>query len=93
MILPKIDIVGVAIQEAECEAPRTIDMYSVADWIESPEAMKIKARHIHIFRSHGQIQSLQPTQNAGMQTRVNLRSAASSPKVRKSLAFERGDHV
>ena len=66
MVLFKIDADGIAVDEAECDAPWAVHMDGVADRIKSSQAMRIKAGNVHILGAHRDIQRLQTAQDAGM---------------------------
>ena len=76
MILFEIDIVGITVDELESDAPRTIDMYSVANRIVADDLVKIKARQVQIFRFRCRIECIQSLLNSPMQSDVDFRSGA-----------------
>jgi hypothetical protein len=59
MILLEIEAQSVAVLEFECDAPWSIDMNSIADRL-AAKPMKIKPRDIHIIRTAGAIESVEP---------------------------------
>jgi len=54
--------------------------------------MEIKARDVHFFGPHDNIQAIETTQKARMHFRVDLSRLPLLPKLGKALAFEASDH-
>src|SRR5437660_12288900 len=92
MILFEIDATSLAIFEFECDAPRSIDVDRIALRIEPMQGMMIEAREVHFFRPDGNIETVQPRENALVHLRVDLRTPAFRPQLRKGLALEGADH-
>ena len=93
MVLLEIDATGIAIFEFESDAPRTIDMDRIAPRIESLQRMKIEAGNIHFFGPDGDIEPIEPCKNALVHLRIDLRTLAFGPELRKRLALESSDHI
>jgi hypothetical protein len=92
MVLLKIDTAGFAVLEFEGDAPRSIDVDGIALWIESLQGMKVEAWNVHFFGSDSDVETIQPRENAFVHLRIDLRTPALGPKLRKGLAFESSDH-
>src|SRR5215207_140562 len=93
MILLEIDAAGVAVLEFECDAPRSIDVDRITPRIEPVQGVKIEARKVHFLGPDGDIETVQPRENAFVHLRIDLRTPALRPQVRKGLAFEGPDHA
>jgi hypothetical protein len=92
VILLEIYPKGVAIFEFERDTPWSIHMDRVSHRFEAPQRMEIKARNVHFFRPHGDVQAIQAAQDARMHLRVDLPGPPLLPKLGESLAFEAPDH-
>ena len=92
MVLLEIDTTGIAIFEFESDAPRSIDVDRVALRIEPLQRMKIEARNIHFLGSDGDIGSIEPREDTLVHLRIDLRTLALGPELRKRLALESSDH-
>src|SRR5205085_6792329 len=92
VILLEIDATSLAIFEFECDAPRAIDVHRIALRIEPMQGMKIETREVHFLWPDGNIETVQPCENAFVHLRVDFRTPALRPQLRKSLAFEGSDH-
>ena len=90
MILFEIDAAGFAIFEFEGDAPGSIDVNRIAPRVESVQRMKVEARNVHFLGSNRNIEPVQPGENALI--RIDLRTLALGPKLRKGLALEGSDH-
>src|ERR1700680_5276727 len=92
MILLEIDATGLAIFEFEGNAPWSINVDRIAPRIKSLQGMKVEARNVHFLGSDGDVETIEPRENAFVHLRVNLRTLASGPELRKRLALESSDH-
>src|SRR5882672_12679584 len=92
VVLLEIDAAGFAIFEFEGNAPWSIDVDRIALRIESVQGMKVEARNAHFFGSDGDVETIEPCENALMHLRIDLRTLALGPKLRKGLALEVSDH-
>jgi hypothetical protein len=54
--------------------------------------MKIESRNIHFLGADGDVETIEPCENAFMHLRIDLRTLALGPKLRKGLALEGSDH-
>jgi hypothetical protein len=63
MVLRQVDPKRVAFLELEGDAPRPVDVNRVADRLAS-QGMKIESGDIHIFRTPGLIEGIEPTRAA-----------------------------
>jgi hypothetical protein len=93
MILLEIDAACLAIVEFEGDAPRPVDMDGEALWIEAVQCVKVEAGNVHFFRSHSDIETIQPDQNALLHLGVDFRAPAEAPEVGQRLASEASDHA
>jgi hypothetical protein len=92
MILLEIDAAGIAVLEFECDAPGPIDVDRIARRIETSQGMKIETGKVHFLGSDGDIETVQPCENAFVHLRIDLRTPAFRPQLRKGLAFEGSYH-
>jgi hypothetical protein len=92
MVLLEIDAACIAVFEFERDAPRSIDVDRIALGIESLQGMKVEARNVHFLGSDSDVETIKPCENASMHLRIDLRTFAPGPKLRKGLAFEGSDH-
>jgi hypothetical protein len=92
MALLKIDAAGFAVFEFEGDAPRSIDVDGIALRIEAVQGMKVEAWNVHFLGPDGDVETVQPCENALMHLRIDLRTTAPRPKLRKGLAFESSYH-
>src|SRR5258708_1274147 len=92
MVLLEIDPTGFAILEFEGDAPRSIDVDRIALRIEPLQGMKVEARNIHFLGSDGDVEPIEPCENTFVHLRVDLRTLALGPELRKCLALESSDH-
>jgi len=93
MVLFEIAAAGVAIFEFERNAPRSIDVDRIALRIEPLQGMKVEARDVHFLSPEGNVETVEPRKNALMHLRIDLRTSAARPQLRKGLAFEGSDHA
>jgi hypothetical protein len=92
MVLFEIDAAGFAIFEFEGNAPWSIDMDGIALRIESLQGMKVEAWNVHFLGSDRDIETIQSCEDTFMHLRIDLRTLAPIPQLRKRLAFEGSDH-
>jgi hypothetical protein len=92
MVLLEIDAAGLAILEFEGDAPWSVDMDRIALRIETVQGMKVEAGNVHFLGSDGDVETIEPCENALMHLRIDLRTLALGPKFRKGFAFEGSDH-
>src|ERR1700691_3454219 len=93
MVLLEIDAAGFAIFEFEGDAPWSIDVHRITLRIESLQGMKVEARDVHFLGSDSNIETVEPYENALMHLRIDLRTLALGPKLRKGLVSEGSDHT
>lgn len=93
MVLLEIDAAGFAIFEFEGDAPWPIDVHRITPRIESLQGMKVEARNVHFLGSDGNVETVEPCENAFMHLRIDLRTLAPGPQFRKGLASEGSDHT
>jgi hypothetical protein len=93
MVLLEIDAAGFAIFEFEGDAPRSIDVDRIALRIEALQGMKVEARNVHFLSSYGDVETVEPRENEFMHLRVDFRTPALRPQLRKDLALEGSDHT
>jgi hypothetical protein len=93
MILLEIDTAGFAIFEFEGDAPRAIDVDRITFRIEPLQGMKVEARDVHFLGSDGDVETVEPRENALMHFRIDLRTPALRPPLRKGFALEGSDHI
>jgi hypothetical protein len=79
MILFEIDVAGLAILKFKGNAPRPIDVDRIAPWVEPLQGMKVEARNVHFLRPDGDIQTIEPRENAFVHFRIDLRTPALRP--------------
>jgi hypothetical protein len=92
VVLFEIHAIGIAAFEFECDAPWSINMDRIADWIESLERVKVEAGNVHFLRPHRNVEAIQPRKDPFMQLRINLRSSSFSPQLGEAFAFKGPDH-
>jgi hypothetical protein len=93
MILLEIDTAGFAIFEFEGDAPRAIDVDRITFRIEPLQGMKVEARDVHFLGSDGDVETVEPRENALMHFRIDLRTPALRLQLRKGFALEGSDHI
>jgi hypothetical protein len=93
VILLEIDSAGVAIFELERDAPRSIDVDRVAFRVKAVQSVKVEAGDIHFLGAEGDVETVQPRENALLHFRINLRTLPLGPQLRKGLALESSYHV
>ena len=93
VILLEIDSAGVAIFEFERDAPRSIDVDRIAFRIKAVQSMKVEAGDIHFLGAEGDVETVQPRENALLHFCINLRTLPLGPQLRKGLAFEGSYHI
>jgi hypothetical protein len=92
VILLEIDSAGLAIFEFERDAPRSINVDRIALRVKAVQSVKIEARDIHFLGADGDIKTVQPRENTFLHFRINLRTPALAPQLRKGLALEGSYH-
>jgi hypothetical protein len=92
MVLLEIDATGFAVFELERNAPRSIDVDGITLRIESLQGMKVESRNIHFLGPDRDVETIEPRENALMHLRIDFRTLALGPKLRKGLALEGSDH-
>src|SRR5882724_1994715 len=92
MVLFEIDAAGFAVFKFKGNAPRSIEVDRIAPRMESLQGVKVEARNVHFLGSDGDIETIEPCENALMHLRIDLRTPALGPQFRKGLAFEGPDH-
>jgi hypothetical protein len=91
VILLEINATSFAILEFEGDAPGSIDVNRIPLRIEPMQGMKIEAGNIHFLGADGDVETIEPCENAPMHLRIDLRAPALGPKLRKGLASERSN--
>lgn len=56
------------------------------------QGMEVEARNIHFLGSNGDVETIEPRENALMHFFIDLRTLALRPQLRKGLALEGSDH-
>ena len=79
VVLLEIDSAGVAIFEFERDAPRSIDVDRIAFWAKAVQSVKVEAGDIHFLGAEGDVETVQPRENALLHFRINLRTPALGP--------------
>ena len=92
MVLLEIDVTGFAIFEFEGDAPWSIDVDRIALRVEPLQGMKVEARNVHFLGEDGSFKTIEPCENSLIHLRIDFRTLALGPKLRKRLAFEGSDH-
>ena len=93
MVLLEIDATGFAIFEFEGNAPRSIDVDRIAHRVEPAQRMKIEAWDVHFVSLNHNIETVEPRKNAFAHLRIDLRTLAFGPQLRKGFTFEGSDHA
>jgi len=93
VILLEIDSAGVAIFEFERNAPRSINVDRIAFWVKAVQNVKVEAGDIHFLGADGDVETVQPCENTLLHFRINLRTPALGPQLRKGLALEGSYHI
>jgi hypothetical protein len=65
--------------EFKSDAPRSINMNRVAGRNQTLQAVEIKSRKIHLFRTGYDVQTIKPKQNSAMQLGTDFTGAAFRP--------------
>jgi hypothetical protein len=55
--------------------------------------MKVEARDVHFLGSDGDVETVEPRENALMHFRIDLRTPALRLQLRKGFALEGSDHI
>ena len=92
MVLLEIDAAGLTIFEFERDAPRSIDMDRITPRIEPLQGMKVEAWDVHFLSSDRDVETVESCENALMHFRIDLRTPALRPQLRKGFALEGSDH-
>ena len=92
MLLFEVEATRVTFFKFKRDTPWSIDMDRIARRFEASQRMEIKARDIHFFRPHDDVQAVQSAQDAALHLGINLPRASFLPKFGKTLAFEAPDH-
>jgi hypothetical protein len=92
VILLEIDSPGVAIFEFESDAPRSIHVDRIAFRVKAVQSVKVEAGYIHFLGADGDVETVQPCENTLLHFRINLRTPALGPQLRKGLALEGSYH-
>ena len=92
MILLEVYPPSIAIFEFECNAPWPIYVDRIARRFEAAQGMKLKTGDIHLFRSNGDVQTIEATHDTRVHLRVDLPGSPFLPKLGQTLAFEAPDH-
>jgi hypothetical protein len=92
MVLLEIDAAGLTIFEFERDGPRSIDVDRIASRIEPLQGMKVEAWDVHFLSSDGDVETVEPCENTPMHFRIDLRTPALRPQLRKGFALEGSDH-
>jgi hypothetical protein len=93
MVLLEIDPASVAVFEFERDAPRSVDVNRIALWIEAMQRMKVEAWNVHFLRPHGDVETVESREKPFVHFRINLRTPALRPQLRKGFALEGPDHT
>ena len=76
VVLFKINAVGIATFEFECDAPWSIDMDRIARWVESLKRVKVEAGNIHFLWLYRNVETVQSRKDSFMQLGINLRRSS-----------------
>ena len=93
VILLKINPAGVAIFKFKSDAPRSIDVDRITLRAKAVQSVKVEAWDIHFLGAKGDIETVQPCEDALLHLRINLRTLPLGPQLGKSLAFEGSYHA
>jgi hypothetical protein len=93
VILLEIDPAGVAIFEFERDAPRSVDMDRIAFRVKAVQSVKVEAGDIHFLGVGGDVETVQPRENALLHFRIDLRTLPLGPQLRKGPALEGSYHI
>jgi hypothetical protein len=72
VVLLEIDAAGFAILEFESDAPWPIDMDRISLRIEPVQRMKVEAWYVLLLGSDGDIETIEPCENAFVHLRIDL---------------------
>jgi hypothetical protein len=64
----------------------------VAFRVKAVQSVKVEAGDIHFLGAEGDVETVQPRENALLHFRINLRTLALGPQLRKDLALEGSYH-
>ena len=92
MVLLEVDPIGVSCVEFESDAPRPVDMNSVAGRNESFQGVEIKPWKVHLLWRGRRIQSIKTDQDALVHLGIDLWRAALRPQLGQRLAPKCPDH-
>jgi hypothetical protein len=93
MILLEVDAAGFAILEFEGDAPGSVDVNRITLGIEPLQWMKVEAWNVHFLSPDSDVETIEPCEDTFMHLRVDLRTFALGPKLRKGFVFEGPDHA
>jgi hypothetical protein len=71
VILHEIHVHGILVVKLEGDAPRPVDVNRVPYGLKTPKRMKIETGEIHLFRLLGNIEAIQPQENALVQPTID----------------------
>jgi hypothetical protein len=93
MVLFEIDAGGVFAVEFEGDAPRSIDVDSIARRIETPKRVEVETGQIHVLGSFSGCEAIKPDKNAFVHPGVDPGGLSLLKEIGKRLAPERPNHT
>jgi hypothetical protein len=81
MILLEINTADVAVVEFERDAPRSVYVNRIPNWLKASQRMEIKAWNVHFLRPRDNVQAVQAPQDAYMHLRIYLSGPPMLPKL------------
>jgi hypothetical protein len=92
VVLFEIDTARFIVLEFERDAPWSVDVDRIAFWIEPLQGVKVEAWDVHFFSPDGNVETIEPRENALVHFRIYFRGLALRPQLRKGFALEGPDH-
>jgi hypothetical protein len=93
VVLFEIDTARFIVLEFERDAPWSIDVDRITFWIEPLQGVKVEAWDVHFISPDSNVEAVEPRENALMHFRIDFRSLALGPRLRKGLALAGPDHA
>jgi hypothetical protein len=93
MVLLEIDPTSVAVLKFERDAPGSVDVNRIALRIKAMQRVKVEAWDVHFLSSDGDVETVKSRENALVHFRIDLRTPAPRPQLRKGFALEGTDHT
>jgi hypothetical protein len=91
MILLQVDVIGIAVHEFKCYAPRTVDVDRVT--LAASQGVEVETGQIHVFRARRILQGIKSPQAARMHSLLNLSCRAPFEQLLQAFMFEAFDHA